>query len=78
MGLREGGDTREEGENVNEPWYSEEYRQLIEVDNEQDLEQNMRRKSHRIIRQMYMWRCLDCGFWTYDEELALVHETGIP
>ncbi len=38
----------------------------------------MRRKSHRIVKQLYIWNCLDCKFWTYDEELALVHETGIP
>ncbi len=38
----------------------------------------MRFIEHPMKHRMYTWQCSICQFWTYDEEEAMVHETGIP
>ena len=33
---------------------------------------------HAIERRGYVYCCKVCSFYTYDKDLAMVHETGIP
>ncbi len=33
---------------------------------------------HPMKRMMYAWRCTVCNFYTFNEDEAITHETGLP